>query len=141
MSGLLLDTNAVSEFMRPTPDQNVLTWLRHAHEEELSISVLTLGEIRKGVEKLAYGRRRFQLESWLENDLRTRFSERTLPVNAAISDRWGLLDAQSRRNGRPLSTVDGLLAATALEHNLTLVTRNTRDFESVPVSVVSPWEP
>ena len=140
MSGFLLDANCVSELVRVKPEPRVLEWMEVANESLLYLSVLTLGEIRKGLAALPQGRRRARLEAWLEVDLRGRFSGRILPVDAAVADRWGLLAAQARRNGAPLPIVDGLLAATALHHNLTLVSRNVCDFAAAQVSVLNPWE-
>ncbi|MEI9814999.1 MAG: type II toxin-antitoxin system VapC family toxin [Acidobacteriota bacterium] len=103
------------------------------------ISVLTLGEIRRGIVTLTHGRKRTQLETWLQTILRPSFAGRILDVNGEIADRWGILDAEAKQNGRSVPSIDGLLAATALEHNLTLVTRNTRDFEHTLISVFNPW--
>lgn len=141
MTGFLLDTNFVSEIEKVQPNENVSRWLRDAQEDELYISVLTLGEIRKGIVSLMTGRKRANLERWLEGVLRPSFGPRVLPVSGTIAERWGILTGEARRKGRLISAIDGLLAATAIEHNLTLVTRNIRDFEAVPVSVISPWEP
>ena len=140
MSGFLLDTNCVSELVRVKPDPRVLEWMEAADESLLHLSVLTLGEIRKGLAALSHSRRRTRLEAWLEVDLRSRFSGRILPVDAAVADRWGLLAAQARRNGATLPIVDGLLAATALHHNLTIVSRNASDFAAAQVPVLNPWE-
>ena len=140
MSGFLLDTNCISEITRVQPDPRVLQWFKVADESVLHLSVLTLGEIRKGIAGLPQSARRSQLESWLEVDLQSRFSGRVLPISAAISDRWGLLAAESKRKGRPLSVIDGLLAATALHFNFTIVSRNVNDFANTRVPVVNPWE-
>jgi predicted nucleic acid-binding protein len=140
VSGFLLDTNCVSELVRVKPEPRVLEWMEAAEETLLHLSVMTLGEIRKGLAALPQGRRRTRLEAWLEVDLRARFSGRILPVDAAVADRWGLLAAQARRNGVTLPIVDGLLAATALHHNLTLVSRNVSDFAAAHVPVLNPWE-
>jgi predicted nucleic acid-binding protein len=139
MSGFLLDTNCISELVRPKPEPRVLDWMEAADEATLYLSVLTVGEIRKGVAGLAQGKRRTQLETWLEVDLRTRFSGRIMPVDGAIADRWGLLTAEAKRKGNPLSVIDGLLAATALHHNLTVVSRNASDFSNTHVPVLNPW--
>jgi hypothetical protein len=139
VSGFLLDTNFVSELVQPIPDAGVIQWAERADEKLLYLSVLTLGEIRQGVATLAQGRRRERLEAWLENDLRTRFDGRTLPVDEAIADRWGYVSARALRAGRPLPVVDGLLAATALEKRLVIVTRNERDFAGLEVDIVNPW--
>jgi toxin FitB len=140
MSGFLLDTNCISEITRVQPEPRVLQWFKVADESLLHLSVLTLGEIRKGIAGLPQSARRSQLESWLEVDLQSRFSGRVLPISAAISDRWGLLAAESKRKGRPLSVIDGLLAATALQFNFTIVSRNVNGFANTRVPVVNPWE-
>ena len=140
MSGYLLDTNCVSEMVRVKPEPRVLEWMEAAEESLLHLSVLTLGEIRKRLAALPQGRRRTRLEAWLEGDLRDRFAGRILPVDAAVADRWGLLAAQAKRNGATLPIVDGLLAATALHYNLTVVSRNVRDFTAAQVTALNPWE-
>ena len=139
MSGFLLDTNFVSEMVQMQPSARVVAWSDSADEELLFLSVLTLGEIRQGLASLPPSRKRTRLEAWLEVELRTRFAGRILPVDDAIADRWGYLSAEARRTGRPVPVVDVLLAATALEHNLTMVTRNVRDFSRLGVPVLNPW--
>lgn len=139
MSGFLLDTNCISELVRSDPEPRVLDWMEAADESLLYLSVLTLGEIRKGVAGLPQGKRRTQLETWLELNLQIRFSGRVLSVNASIADRWGLMAAEAKRKGRALSAIDGLLAATALQHSLTIVTRNISDFGSTQVPILNPW--
>lgn len=139
MSGFLLDTNLVSELIRVKPERRVLEWIEAADEGLLYLSVLTLGEIRKGVAGLAQGKRRTRLETWLEVDLQTRFSGRVLPIDVAIANRWGLLAAQAKTKGVSLPVIDGLLAATAIHYDLTVVSRNSSDFASVQVPVVNPW--
>jgi predicted nucleic acid-binding protein len=140
MSGFLLDTNCISELVRPNPEPRVIEWMDAADEALLYLSVLTLGEIRKGIAGLAQGKRRTHLETWLEVDLQARFSGRILAIDFVIADRWGLLAAESKRKGKTLSVIDGLLAATALHHNLTVVSRNGRDFTAAEVQVLNPWE-
>jgi predicted nucleic acid-binding protein len=140
MSGFLLDTNCISEIVRPKPEPSVVEWLEATEETMLNLSVLTLGEIRKGLAGLAQGKRRTRLESWLEVELQTRFAGRILPVDTAIADRWGVIAAEAKRRGKALSVIDGLLAATALHHNLTVVSRNASDFMGVQVQVLNPWE-
>jgi toxin FitB len=141
MSGFLLDTNCVSEVVRIKPDPHVTEWMQAADESLLYVSVLTLGKIRKGLSGLAQGKRRTRLETWLEVELLARFSGRILPIDTAIADRWGLLAAETARKGKPLSAIDGLLAATALHHNLTIVSRNLSDFSSTQVPILNPWQP
>ena len=140
MSGFLLDTNCVSELVRLTPDPRVLDWMESADESLLYLSVLTLGEIRKGIAVLPQSKRRTRLETWLEIDLQTRFGSRILPIDSAIADRWGFLAAETRAKGKVLSIIDGLLAATAIHHRLTVVSRNVSDFRNTLVQVLSPWE-
>jgi predicted nucleic acid-binding protein len=140
MSGFLLDTNCVSELVRVRPEPRVMKWMDAADERLLYLSVLTLGEIRKGLAVLTQGRRRTRLETWLEVELRARFAGRVLPIDDQVADRWGLLAAHARRKGITLPVVDGLLAATALQYNLTVVSRNSSDFASAQVPVVNPWE-
>ena len=140
MSGFLLDTNVVSELVGTKPSRRVLEWMDAADEELLYLSVLTLGEIRKGIAGLAQGKKRTRLETWLEVDLRARFGGRIVDIDSGIADRWGLLAAEARRAGRALPVIDGMLAATAAHHNLTVVSRNTEDFRAASVAVVNPWE-
>jgi toxin FitB len=140
MNGYLLDTNCISEAVRTRPDPRVMGWLETADEALLYLSVLTLGEIRKGVAALPQGRRRTSLETWLGAELQARFSTRILPIDAAVADRWGSLAAAAKNKGRALSTIDGLLAATAIQHNLTIVSRNDADFAHTQVSVLNPWK-
>ncbi|HLW85378.1 MAG TPA: type II toxin-antitoxin system VapC family toxin [Candidatus Sulfotelmatobacter sp.] len=140
MSGFLLDTNCVSEVVRKKPEPRVLQWMEAADESLLFLSVLSLGEIRKGVAGLPQSGGRTHLETWLELELYARFAGRILSIDAAISDRWGLLAAEAERKGRFLSAVDGLLAATALQWNLTIVSRDVGDFDSTPAAILNPWE-
>jgi len=139
VSGFLLDTNVVSELAAPKPDQNVVRWVEAADESVLFLSVLTLGEIRKGIEHLPSGRSRARLESWLQMDLRARFRDRILPVDEEIADRWGTLSALAAAKGKPAPVIDGLLAATAWHHNLTFVTRNASDIAGTGVPALNPW--
>ena len=139
MSGFLLDTNCISELVRPKPDAQVIEWMDAADEATLYLSVLTIGEIRKGVAGLAQGKRRVRLERWIEVDLQARFAGRIVPIDAPIADRWGSIAAEARRRGKALAVIDGLLAATALHHDLTLVSRNVSDFAIAQVPVLSPW--
>ena len=132
----LLDTNIVSETVRRTPNKAVIAWLDRLPGEALFVSVLTLGEIRKGIETLADRRRREKLRLWLEHELPAWFEGRVLPVDLAVVDRWGRLLAEV---GRPVPTIDSLLAATALHHELRLVTRNAGDFDYPGLQVINPF--
>src|ERR1700683_3689127 len=140
MSGFLLDTNCTSEWDSSKPEPRVLEWMEAVDESLLRLSILTLGEIRKGFAGLPQSRRRTRLETWLELALHARFSGRILPIDAAVADRWGLLTAEAKRKGRSLSVINGLLAATALQHNLTIVSRNVGNFANTPAQLLSPWE-
>jgi toxin FitB len=133
----LLDTNVVSEFSRARPSPQVMRWLAAKPPEALHLSVLTLGEIRNGVERVRDGSRRERLRLFLEQDLPLWFEDRLLPVSAEIADRWGRLLAE---RGRPAPAIDSLLAATALHHGLRLVSRNTTDFDYPGLEVIDPWE-
>lgn len=140
MDQLLLDTNVLSEFKRRgAPDPNVAEWLRHTDPDLLWVSVLSLGEIRKGIERLAPGARREELDRWLQYELTVWFEDRILPVTRSISERWGALSARAFEQGRPLSSIDGLTAATAAEHELTVATRNITDFSGFGVKLINPW--
>jgi hypothetical protein len=132
----LLDTNVISELVRPKPAKIVLEWFENIPSEALHISVLTLGEIRKGIEQMPDGMRREKLRLWLEHDLIDWFSTRVLQVDMPVADRWGRLLALA---GRPLPSIDSLLAATALHHELRLVTRNQKDFNYPGLEVINPW--
>ena len=140
MTGFLLDPNCVSELVRVKPEPRVMEWMEATDEGMLYLSVLTLGEIRKGLAGLAQSKRRTHLETWLEVELKARFSDRILAIDAPVADRWGLLAAQAKSRGTPLPIIDGLLAATALHYNLTVVTRNGSDFANVQVQVLNPWK-
>src|SRR5690348_13298477 len=141
MSGFLLDTNVLSEFnRRDDPNPNVKQWLETTAPDALYVSVLTLAEIRFGIELLSASRRRTHLEEWLDRDLPAWFGSRILAVNRPIADRWGVLRAQAQRKGRPLSVIDGLLAATAVQHNLTMASRNVSDFAALGLALVNPWQ-
>lgn len=132
----LLDTNIISETIRRTPNKAVIAWLDQLPAGALYVSVLTMGEIRKGVEAVADGRRREKLRLWLEHELPAWFEGRVLTVDLAVADRWGRLLAEM---GRPVPSIDSLLAATALHHELRLVTRNARDFDYPGLDVINPF--
>ena len=139
MSGFLLDTNVISELVRPRPEPKVKTWIDATNENLLYLSVLTLGEIRKGIMFLNNAPRRVALEAWLDSDLVLRFAGRILPIDQSVADRWGRLAALAGLRS-PVSVIDGLLASTALHHNLTLVTRNTKDVARTGVPLFDPWQ-
>jgi len=140
VSGFLLDTNVISELVKPRPEARVVGWIDGIDESLLYLSVLTLAEIRKGVAALPRSARRTALEAWLESELRLRFSHRILVIDEQVADRWGFLAGNAQKHGHQLPVIDGLLAATAIHHNLTLVTRNTGDTASTGVSLFNPWQ-
>lgn len=138
MTGFLVDTNIISEIVKPTPHPTVLRWFAAADESLIHFSVLTVGEIRKGISSRPDPSRNTLLESWLVA-LTSRFSTRILPIELAVADRWGQLAGIRKAKGMTLPVIDGLLAATALHHDLTLVTRNVKDFRGSGVSTLDPW--
>ena len=133
----LIDTNVLSELRKKRPNSSVALWMQDRPRQSLYLSVLTLGEIRKGVEQLPASARRQTLFDWLSVDLPNYFVGRLLPIDQLVADRWGTLLANA---GRPLPAIDALLAATAIEHQLTLVTRNTKDFIGLGVDLMNPWD-
>jgi predicted nucleic acid-binding protein len=140
MRGFLLDTNVPSELVRPQPETKVKTWIAAQALEMLFISAVSFGELRKGIILLPPGKRREALEAWVEADLSILFSGRVLSVIRSIAERWGVLEGQRQLAGRPLHVPDGQIAATALEHDLTVVTRNVKDFAGLGVTIFNPWD-
>ena len=134
----LIDTNALSELKKRQPHPAVAAWFAARPPMGLYLSVLTLGELRKGIEAMPAGERRTTFLDWLENDIPQYFGGRILPVDGRIAERWGQLCASA---GRPLPAIDSLLAATALTHGLTLVTRNLADFNLPGLVCINPWNP
>lgn len=132
----LVDTNVLSELRRREPNQGVIQWFEQRPATTLYLSVLTLGEIRKGIDALVNDDRQLKLLDWLEVELPQFFSGRILTIDAEVADRWGRLNAQM---GRPIPAIDSLLAATALTHGLKLVTRNVRDFNYPELDIMNPW--
>lgn len=139
MSGFLLDTNIPSELTRPQSDPQVERWLDQANDEDLYFSVISLGEILKGITVLPASKRRSGLQEWLDDTLRPWFEGRILPVTAPIAERWGVLSGECRLQGREVKVADGLIVATAHHHGLTIVTRNVRDFVGLGITVLNPW--
>ncbi len=135
----LLDTNVVSEWVKPRPNAGVVAWLAEADEDRIFLSVVTLAELRYGIERMSAGHRRKRLDAWLRDELPLRFEGRVLPINSTIADAWGKIVARSEAAGRPISVTDAFIAATVEVHDLTLVTRNASDFEPTLGSIVNPW--
>jgi predicted nucleic acid-binding protein len=134
----LLDTNVVSEWIKPHPNPGLMSWMESADEDRIFISVLTFAELRYGVERLSAGRRRSRLEQWLGHDLPLRFESRVLPVDTVVAEAWGRMMSRSEAAGRPMRMIDAFLAATAESRQLTLVTRNISDFHALEF-VLNPW--
>ena len=138
---LLLDTNVLSEVTKPSPDANVLGWLDRLDEDRTFISVVSIAEIRRGVALMDEGRRRDSLTEWLARELPQRFEQRVLPVDEAVALAWGDLMGVAKRRGRGLSSMDGLIGATAIAQSLTLATRNIKDFDGFGIDLYNPWMP
>ncbi len=135
----LLDTNVVSEWLKPRPNAGVVAWLAKVDEDETCLSVVTITELRYGIERLASGARKKRLDEWLDKELAPRFEGRILPVDLAIADGCGRLMARSEAVGRPIEARDAFIAATAETYGLTLVTRNTSHFQVVLKDLLAPW--
>jgi len=136
--GYLLDTNIPSEFTKPLPEPRVTAWL--ASKMDLHLSAISIGELRKGFCLMPQSKRRIQLELWFDQFLLPLVADRVLPVTQEIGSRWGVLSAERQIKGIPLAMADGLIAATALEYGLILVTRNVKDFADLGLTVLNPWE-
>jgi len=134
----LLDTNAVSEWVKPRPNPGLIGWMESADEDGIFISIVSLAELHYGVERMAAGRRRSRLEQWLQHELPLRFESRVLSVDTSVAEAWGRTVSRSEAAGRPIGAMDAFLAATAETHQLTLVTRNVSDFPLLN-TVLDPW--
>lgn len=135
----LLDTCVLSELTRPRPNPNVVGWFETQESAALFVSVLTVGEIEKGIAALPTGRKKVALSGWLAT-LRSTYGDRLLPIDAAITAIWGRTVARVEREGGTLAVVDGLIAATALHHGYTVVTRNVGDFQKTGVALLNAWQ-
>lgn len=140
MRGYLLDTCVISEPTRPKASDKVLAWLNARPSESQYVSVITIAEIEEGIAHIGSGPRAKKLEAWLRDTLVPLFESRTLDVDLSIARRWGRLQGDALRSGRPLAVVDSMLAATALEHDLTIVTRNTKAFAQLDIPLINPWQ-
>ena len=135
----LLDTNVVSEGIKPKPNEQVLAWFAEQKGTSVYLSVLTLGEIQQGITRSPHPERAQRLLNWLEQELLTQFEGRILTLDQAVMRTWGIITGEAFKKGKPVSYADSLLAATALTHDLTLVTRNIKDVDSLPVKNINPW--
>jgi len=136
----LLDTCLISELVKKKPDPKVVAWLDECDEQNLFLSVLTFGELQKGVSKLLVGDRREELQTWIDHDLSERFAGRILAVDRDTALVWGRLQGEAEQGGEKLPVMDSLIAATAKAHNLTVVTRNSKDLERCKARVFNPWQ-
>ena len=139
MSGYLIDTCAISEFQKPSPDLGVIGWFARVDLSLLYLSAFTIGELRYGIELLKDKSKRAALERWLLSQVLGEFNGRVLSIDTDDADLWGRLRARANRAGKPFPVIYAMLAATALRHNLALVTRNEDDFRHSGVDVVNPW--
>jgi predicted nucleic acid-binding protein len=135
----LLDTCVLSELVKPRPNPTVVKWIDNCDEDRLFICVLTIGEIQKGIAKLDDHTRRDKLQRWLDDDLRPRFGARILPVSDEVACTWGIIQAENELKGAPIPSIDGLIGAIAITHNLTIVSRNTKDLARTGARILDPW--
>jgi|SRR5215472_7169946 predicted nucleic acid-binding protein len=135
----LLDTNLISEWMKPRPNPGVVAWLADVDEDRTFLSVITLTELRYGIERMESSKRRKRLDEWLEEELPLRFEGRVIAIDPVVADACGKIVARSETAGRRMQAMDAFIAATAEVHRLTVVTRNTSDFETVVKNVLNPW--
>jgi predicted nucleic acid-binding protein len=136
----LLDTNVISELIARTPNQEVVDWIDSLVPETVYLSVITIGELRKGIERLAPSRRKDELTTWLEGDLLLRFAGKVLNITVDVMLVWGELTGRLEREGKPIAAIDSLIAAIVLQGNYILVTRNESDFQFTGVSLINPWK-
>lgn len=135
----LLDTNAVSEWVKSRSNTGLMEWLAQTDEDELFLSVITLAELRDGTERMSAGARRTRLEAWLDDALPARFGDRVLGIDIGVASDWGRIVALRRKAGRPIAAMDALIAATATRRGLSLVTRDVADFDGLDVPIICPW--
>ncbi|MBW2305055.1 MAG: type II toxin-antitoxin system VapC family toxin [Deltaproteobacteria bacterium] len=136
----ILDTCIISEIVKPKPRLKVINWLRSQNENNLYISVLTLGELHKGLEKIRDKRQKKKIHLWIEQDLRERFRDKILPIDARVAMIWGQVQGRTEQSGRGMPTIDGLIAATGLAFNMVVATRNISDMEASGVALFNPWD-
>jgi predicted nucleic acid-binding protein len=136
----LLDTNVISELVARSPNPQVIAWIDTLEADTVYLCVVTIGELRKGIEKLPDSSRKSALTNWLNDDLLVRFAGRVLALDVAVMLTWGELTGRLERVGRPLPAIDSMIAALAIHHNCTLVTRNEGDFKDTDVNVINPWK-
>lgn len=136
----ILDTNVISELISSQPDPYVAAWVEDLDPQLVFLSVITIGEMKKGIEKLSSSNRKADLDAWLNGDLLVRFHDHLLPLDIDTLLAWGTLTARLEASGKPMPAIDSLLAATAAQTGFTLVTRNVRDFEHTGIALFNPWD-
>ena len=136
----LVDTCVLSEVVRETPNKKVLEWLSQTPESSLFVSVLTFGEFHKGIEKLPASKKKDRLHKWVNSDLRERFKNRILDVEILAATAWGKIQGEAESEGKPMPSIDGLIAATAIANDLVVVTRNVKDMAQSGVAILNPWD-
>ncbi|MBN2382333.1 type II toxin-antitoxin system VapC family toxin [bacterium] len=135
----LLDTCIISDLIKPKPNKKLVQWLRTINENNQYLSVMTVGEIQKGISRLENNKKKDELQSWLNNELMERFSGQIVPINVEVAHRWGEILAQSEIRGKKLPIIDSLIAATGIVYDMIVVTRNIDDMEQSGVIVLNPW--
>ncbi len=136
----LLDTCVLSELVKTKPSKKVVSWITKNDEVNFYLSTLTFGELYKGISKLPDSRRRRKLSKWIEQDLKERFAGKILDIDLLVAKTWGEIQGASKASGNPMPAIDGLIAATALTHDLTVVTRNVSDMQQSGASLLNPWK-
>lgn len=135
----LLDTCVVSELTKKTPQEDVVNWIKNKDESELYLSVLTIGELHKGITKLEKSRKKQILIQWIETELRKRFDKRILNITEEVAKKWGEIQAKAEQEGKKMPVIDGLIAATGLVFELQIITRNIADMTISEVNLYNPW--
>ena len=136
----LLDTCVISELIKPEKDTNVVEWMQNKEENSLFISVLTIGEIHKGIAKLPDSPKKQSIQEWVNDDLKKRFAGRIIGITEKIATSWGKIQGKAEKEGKKMPVVDSLIAAAAIKNNLTVVTRNIKDIENSGCQSINPWE-
>jgi toxin FitB len=134
----LLDTCVISELVKLAPSSRVVNWINNIPSERLFLCSLTIGEIRKGLTKLPESKKKEKLTDWL-NTLLENYQDRIYPIDITVAENWGVIQGKAENEGMPMSSIDGLIAATSHTHNLILVTRNEKDFQASNLSIINPW--
>ncbi len=136
----LLDTCVIFEFTREYPYPSLVEWLNQQEESALHLSVISIGEIQKSLSRMGHTKKTHKIQKWLDDSLTKRFETRLLPLNKDILTTWGRISTSCEIKGHPLHVIDGLIAATAVQHNLTIVTRYTYDYKHLGLPILNPWE-